>query len=67
MPKPKNERGVGAVHYVLTSPTYRLVISCDSQAARENDERGTEEEKVFIAVSWCCCLSAVCHSECRLD
>lgn len=52
------ERGAGVLHYMLTSPTYGLIISCGSQASWENEDRGTEEEKVFVVASQCCDVAA---------
>lgn len=60
--KQERDMVVGVVHYMLTSTTYSLVISCTC----ESEDSGTEEEKVLIVLR-CCCLSPVCHSECQLD
>lgn len=52
------ERSAGVVQYMLTSPTNSAYICWSSQAAWENEDRGTEEEKVFIVASQCCDAAA---------
>lgn len=54
MQKQERDMVVGVVHYMLTSPTYSLVISC----TRESEDSGTEEEKVLIVASQCCGAAA---------